>query len=96
MKFSPEPLKRGDMVRVMIGTVYHYGIYVSDEEVIQFGYPPIPGESRDSARISLFVSPASFRRRILVVATASFSSSASRALHSLLRAIFVFRGKQKG
>ena len=29
------------MIRVALGSIYHYGIYVSDEEVIQFGYPPI-------------------------------------------------------
>ena len=31
---------RGDMVRVAIGDIYHYGIYVSDDEIIQFGLPP--------------------------------------------------------
>ena len=31
----------GDIIRVKLGSVYHYGIFVSDEEVIQFGYPPI-------------------------------------------------------
>ena len=32
--------KRGDIVRVKLGEIYHYGIYVSDEEIIQFGLPP--------------------------------------------------------
>lgn len=40
MKWSPEECAFGDMVRVKIGTVYHYGIYVSEEEIIQFGYAP--------------------------------------------------------
>lgn len=30
----------GDMIRVKSGTIYHYGIYVSDAEVIQFGLAP--------------------------------------------------------
>lgn len=30
----------GDMIRVKAGNIYHYGIYVSDEEVIQFGLAP--------------------------------------------------------
>ncbi len=30
----------GDMIRVKSGTIYHYGIYVSDREVIQFGLDP--------------------------------------------------------
>ena len=28
------------MVRVRLGSVYHYGIFVSEDEVIQFGLPP--------------------------------------------------------
>ena len=30
----------GDIIRVKLGSVYHYGIFASEEEVIQFGYPP--------------------------------------------------------
>ncbi|MGN1103274.1 MAG: lecithin retinol acyltransferase family protein [Candidatus Coproplasma sp.] len=36
----------GDMIRVKIGNIYHYGVYVSDGEVIQFGLAP-------SARLSV-------------------------------------------
>lgn len=32
---------RGDMVRVKAGSVYHYGIFVSEQEVVQFGAAPI-------------------------------------------------------
>ena len=32
--------EKGDMVRVELGGIYHFGIYVSDEEVIQFGLAP--------------------------------------------------------
>ena len=31
----------GDMIRVRAGQIYHFGIYASDEEVIQFGLAPI-------------------------------------------------------
>ncbi|MBR0445990.1 MAG: lecithin retinol acyltransferase family protein [Oscillospiraceae bacterium] len=34
---QPQP---GDMIRVKIGPLYHYGIYISDDEVIQFGPNP--------------------------------------------------------
>lgn len=34
---QPQP---GDMIRVKVGPMYHYGIYASDEEVIQFGHNP--------------------------------------------------------
>lgn len=35
--------KFGDMIRVSFGNFYHYGIFVSEEEVIQFGLPPFGG-----------------------------------------------------
>ena len=33
----------GDMIRISFGQFYHYGIFVSEEEVIQFGLPPTEG-----------------------------------------------------
>lgn len=40
MKWTLNEAKYGDIVRVKLGDIYHYGIYVSEEEVIQFGLPP--------------------------------------------------------
>ena len=40
MKWWPAAAKGGDMVRVRIGGIWHYGVFVSDSEVIQFGAPP--------------------------------------------------------
>ncbi len=40
MKWSYIEPSYGDMIRVSAGTIYHFGIYVSDDEVIQFGLPP--------------------------------------------------------
>lgn len=40
MKFNPYEPKYGDVIRSRQGSIYHYGIYVSESEVIQFGYPP--------------------------------------------------------
>ena len=34
-----EPIT-GDMVRVKIGSIYHYGVFVSEDEIIQFGLAP--------------------------------------------------------
>lgn len=42
MKWVPSDFKKGDMIRVKIGAIYHTGIFVSEDEVIQFGYPPLP------------------------------------------------------
>ena len=41
MKWWPADCSMGDMIRIKIGSIYHYGIFVSDDEVIQFGEPPI-------------------------------------------------------
>ncbi len=35
--------KLGDMIRISLGQFYHYGIFVSEDEVIQFGLPPVEG-----------------------------------------------------
>ena len=34
---SPVP---GDMIRVKVGDIYHYGIFAKEDEIIQFGPPP--------------------------------------------------------
>jgi len=41
MKWFETPAKKGDMVRVKMGEIYHYGIFVSCDEVIQFGLAPV-------------------------------------------------------
>lgn len=46
MKWWPGECRMGDMVRVRIGSIWHYGVYVSDDEVIQFGLPPRDGASQ--------------------------------------------------
>ena len=40
MKWVTKHPAFGDMIRIDLGGLYHMGIYVSDDEVIQFGLPP--------------------------------------------------------
>lgn len=40
MKWEPKECMPGDIIRVRLGRIYHYGIFVSEDEVIQFGLPP--------------------------------------------------------
>lgn len=47
---TPEP---GDIVRVKLSEIYHYGIYVSDDEVIQFGLPPNASRHIDDADVEV-------------------------------------------
>ena len=42
MKWTPGQFEAADIIRIRTGAVYHYGIFVSEDEVIQFGYPPLP------------------------------------------------------
>lgn len=41
MKWWPAECKPGDMIRIKLGSIYHYGIFVSENEIIQFGPPPV-------------------------------------------------------
>jgi phosphopantetheinyl transferase len=41
MKWTYDEPYLGCPVRVKLGEIYHYGIYVTDDEILQFGYPPI-------------------------------------------------------
>ena len=47
MTFSVRPFKKGDVLRVGFGKIYHFGIYVSDKEVVQFGLPPVGKRSKE-------------------------------------------------
>ena len=41
----------GDLVRIRIGSIYHYGVFVSEDEVIEFGEAPVSGLRRDDSAI---------------------------------------------
>jgi len=46
--------KKGDVIRIRVASYYHYGVYLSDEEVIQFGYGVITdGEKAKVNAVSL-------------------------------------------
>ena len=37
MKWEPTNCRTGDMVRIRLGSIYHYGVFLSEDEVVQFG-----------------------------------------------------------
>ena len=43
MKWEPTDCKPGDMVRIRLGSIYHYGVFLNEDEVVQFGEPPVSG-----------------------------------------------------
>ncbi len=51
MNWEPSHPHKGDMIRTKVGFYYHYGIYVDDGTVIQFGPPD--GASRDPNEIEV-------------------------------------------
>lgn len=51
MKWWPDRCEPGDMVRVSIGSIKHYGVFVSENEVIQFGPPPVSLQTLNNADI---------------------------------------------
>lgn len=51
--YATEP-RTGDIIRIELSMgLYHYGIYVSDDEVIAFGLPPIDGFTVPSEQIKV-------------------------------------------
>lgn len=50
MKWTLNEPKFGDIVRVKLGSIYHFGIYISDDSVIQFGLPPTSLD-RDASKV---------------------------------------------
>lgn len=53
MKWQPKSCEAGDMIRVRLGFIYHYGVFVSEDEVIQFGYPPLPEYAEKNDPVSV-------------------------------------------
>ena len=79
MKWLPVDCSFGDTVRVRIGSVYHYGIFVSEDEIIAFGLPPVP-EYRDRPE------------RLAVVATDADTFSCGSIIE---KAVFSFSERRK-
>lgn len=55
MNWIEEEPVRGDIIRVKLGVIYHYGIFLSKDEIVQFGYPPVGPKSKEEKRVCLTV-----------------------------------------
>ncbi len=51
MKWWPSACQPGDMIRVQIGAIYHYGIFADETEIVQFGLPPVQLRSDSEQRV---------------------------------------------
>ena len=51
MEWTCDSPKMGQIIRTRVSFYYHYGIFVSADEVIQFGLPTDPGKSADQIKV---------------------------------------------
>ena len=58
MKWELRPPQSGDMIRVDFYGFYHYGIYVSDDEIIQFGNHPSLNAGKEECDIKVLATDA--------------------------------------
>ena len=49
---TKEP-KRADIIRTKVSFYYHYGIFVNENEIIQFGLPDDPGRPSEEIRVTV-------------------------------------------
>lgn len=51
MKWSEKNPIYGDIIRVKVSFYYHYGIYVSDDSIIQFGLPTNVTQAAEDVKV---------------------------------------------
>lgn len=51
MKWTETTPCYGDIIRTKVSFYYHYGIFVDEQRVIQFGLPDDPGKPADRIRV---------------------------------------------
>ena len=56
MKWCAKAPAMGDMIRVGINSIYHYGIFASAEEIIQFGLTPFAHPTLPNEEIEVCIS----------------------------------------
>ena len=56
MKWQLKQAETGDMVRVRLGRIYHYGVFISEDEIIQFGLAPTLRQNVKDSDIEICIS----------------------------------------
>ena len=51
MEWTCKAPKKSQIIRTKVSFYYHYGIFVSEDEVIQFGLPTDPGKPADQIKV---------------------------------------------
>ena len=93
MKWLPADCSPGDMVRVRTGSVFHYGIFVSEDEIIAFGLPPVP-EYRDRPdRLTVLATDADTFSCGSIIEKAVFSFSEKRKKRAPAKIVEIARSR---
>lgn len=53
MEWTEKSPKRGDIIRTKVSFYYHYGIFVYENEIIQFGLPDDPGKPSEEINVTV-------------------------------------------
>ena len=51
MEWTCKAPKKSQIIRTKVSFYYHYGIFVSEDEVIQFGLPTDPGKPAEQIKV---------------------------------------------
>ena len=82
MRWEPTACQAGDMVRIRLGSVYHYGIFVSEDEVIQFGLPPTAENRAKEGEVRVLATDSDVFACGCIVETACFDKQEQKRRHS--------------
>ena len=55
--------KKGDIIRVKFSSFYHYGIYLDDDNIVQFGLSPVLTSIADQKNVKVCLSNMTNRRK---------------------------------
>ncbi len=78
MKWWPSEPRRGDMIRVLLGSVYHYGIFIDEDTVVQFGPPPGTEEYGKGKDLKVCITSAEFFSCGKIIETAVLDKKEAR------------------
>ncbi len=56
MKWDLKEPQKGDAVRIKLGNIYHYGILIGENEIVQFGLPPNTRQDLNGKDVKVCVS----------------------------------------
>ena len=93
MKWLPADCSPGDMVRVRTGSVYHYGIFVSEDEIVAFGLPPVPQYRDRPDRLTVLATDADTFSCGAIIEKAVFSFSEKRKKRTPAKIVEIARSR---